>query len=165
MCHSADSLPSVLIKSSRVKSVSWSLSPYTNTPAIWKQVTGGVTVIEEGLWTLINPSVCCYHWKSTARRRDDKKRFWDSHWRWARGIWEHFCFFLQRSLLGDRWLLQPAPAGLLWAGMAMWKELLFNLWPLILTLHERVKRGWQKMTSHVIKNLKWKAGKRRKSSS
>lgn len=68
MCHSADSLPSVLIKSSRVKSVSWSLSPYTNTPAIWKQVTGGVTVIEEGLWTLINPSVCCYHCAKTRWR-------------------------------------------------------------------------------------------------
>lgn len=40
-----------------------------------------------------------------------------------------------------------------------------NLWPLTLTLHEKVKQGQQKMTSRLMKNLKWEAGKRRKSSS
>ncbi len=145
MCHSTDRLPSVLIKSSHVKGVSWSLSPCTNTAAIWKQVTGGVTVIKEGLWTRTNPSVNRYDWKNTLQRCNNKECFGRSLARSREQLGVYFFLtkvFSWRQEAVKLFQRHPAPVILLCearAGVGVWKELLFNLWTLPFTLFQSVK--------------------------
>lgn len=172
MCRSTDRLPSVLIKSSHVSGVNRSLSPYANTPAIWKQVTGGVTVIKGRLWTRTNPSVSRYDWKNTVWRCNNKECFGRSLAQSREQLGVYVFFFLaevfpRRQEAVKLFQRHPAPvvplceAG---AGVGVWKELLFNLWTLPFTPFQSAK--WQRKTWLCVWwRKRRRAGKRRKSSS
>lgn len=124
--------------------VSAGVSHHIHTPTIWKQVTGGVTVIELRLWTPTNPSVSRYDWKNTVQRCNNKECFGQSlaQSREQLGVF----FFSQRSWKQEAVKLfqrHPAPVSPLLcearAGVGVWKELLFNLWPSTFTPFQSVK--------------------------